>query len=131
MRAWVRVDNEFEKRRSRRAAWRVRMNCNAFCRWHGACRILLSALTMTAWIPLGQAQGTTAPAQQTWRFDRLDSIGGHATHIVGNPQLIDTPAGKAIQFNGVSDGIFVDDHPLAGAATYTWEVIFRPDADGP
>jgi len=21
-------------------------------------------------------------------------------------------------------------HPLAGAATWTWEVIFRPDADG-
>jgi Concanavalin A-like lectin/glucanases superfamily len=76
------------------------------------------------------AAAQSAPQMQIWRFDRLDSIGGYATHVLGHPQLIDTPAGKAIQFNGVDDGIFVDDHPLAGASTYTWEVIFRPDADG-
>jgi hypothetical protein len=73
----------------------------------------------------------TAPQEQIWRFDRLDQIGDYAAHVVGHPQLIDTPYGKAVQFNGVDDGIFVDDHPLAGASTYTWEVIFRPDADGP
>ncbi len=30
----------------------------------------------------------------------------------------------------MDDALFVDVHPLAGASTYTWEVIFRPDADG-
>lgn len=95
--------------------------------------LFLLAVALQAQTPPGN---TPAPAKQTdstqtWRFDRLDAIGGHATHILGNPQIIDTPVGKAMQFNGVSDGIFVGDHPLAGAATYTWEVIFRPDADGP
>ena len=28
------------------------------------------------------------------------------------------------------DALFVGVHPLAGAATWTWEMIFKPDADG-
>src|SRR3954453_7218667 len=48
----------------------------------------------------------------------------------GRPEVIATPAGRAIQFNGVNDVLFLGVHPLAGAATFTWEVIFRPDADG-
>jgi Concanavalin A-like lectin/glucanases superfamily len=78
---------------------------------------------------LASAQDT--PREPTWRFDRLDQIGGHPTQIVGHPRIIDTAYGKAVQFNGVDDGFFIDQHPLAGASTYTWEVIFRPDADGP
>ena len=62
----------------------------------------------------------------TWNFDRLDSIGGHATKVEGHPQVVE----GAIQFNGVDDAIFLETHPLAGAEQFTWEVIFRPDADG-
>jgi hypothetical protein len=108
------------------------MNSNPAFPSRGACQSLLPALFFAA-LPLQaqtQAPHPQAPQQQTWQFDRLDSIGGYPTHVLGHPQTIDTPAGKAIQFNGVDDGIFVDDHPLAGASTYTWEVIFRPDADG-
>ncbi|HTW62912.1 MAG TPA: LamG-like jellyroll fold domain-containing protein [Terracidiphilus sp.] len=95
--------------------------------------VLLPALFFVAMALPAQVHpraSSPVPQQQMWRFDRLDSIGGYTTHIVGHPQLIETPAGKAIQFNGVDDGIFVEDHPLAWASTYTWEVIFRPDADG-
>ncbi|HTM50469.1 MAG TPA: LamG-like jellyroll fold domain-containing protein [Bryobacteraceae bacterium] len=49
---------------------------------------------------------------------------------MGHPRVIDTPAGKAAEFNGAGDALFVDTHPLAGATTFTWEVIFRPDHDG-
>ena len=75
---------------------------------------------------------TAAPVSRStiWRFDNIDSIDGHPTHVLGHPHLIDSPFGKAIEFNGVDDALFVDVHPLAGASTYTWEVIFRPDADG-
>lgn len=66
----------------------------------------------------------------TWRFDSIESIGGHPTRVLGHPHLINSPYGKAIAFNGVDDALFVDVHPLAGASEYTWEVIFRPDADG-
>lgn len=66
----------------------------------------------------------------TWHFDRLDEIGGHPAMLLGHPRVIDVPAGKAVQFNGVDDAIFVDVHPLAGADAFTWEVIFRPDLGG-
>jgi len=69
-------------------------------------------------------------ASVTWRFDRLDQIGGHPTTLLGHPSVIETPAGKAIQFNGVDDAIYLDVHPLAGAEAFTWEVIFRPDPGG-
>jgi len=62
-----------------------------------------------------------------WTFDRLDRIGGHPTTVLGEPRVVDTPVGKAIEFDGVDDAIFLDVHPLEGAATFTWEAIFRPD----
>ena len=38
--------------------------------------------------------------------------------------------GKAIAFHGEDDALFVNMHPLAGAKTWTWEMIFKPDANG-
>ena len=81
---------------------------------------------LIAWSAMyAAAQKTT-----TWRFDNINVVDGHPTHVVGHPQLVDSPYGQAIAFNGVGDAIFVDAHPLAGASQYTWEMIFRPDADG-
>ncbi len=62
-----------------------------------------------------------------WKFDRLDAVGGIPTHVEGHPQLIATLAGRAVAFNGVDDALIIDQHPLAGAATFTMEAIFRPD----
>jgi hypothetical protein len=61
-----------------------------------------------------------------WNFDSLETIAGHPVEVVGAPALIDTPAGKAIQFNG-AEVIYLPVHPLAGASTFTWEIVFRPD----
>ena len=65
-----------------------------------------------------------------WKFDSITRIGGHAVTAEGHPRVISTPAGKAVEFDGVEDALFLDVHPLAGAETFTWEVIFRPDAGG-
>lgn len=62
-----------------------------------------------------------------WRFDNLDRIGGVAAHGDGAPAVIATGAGPALRFDGVKDALFVDLHPLAGAATFTAEAIFRPE----
>jgi hypothetical protein len=74
--------------------------------------------------------GVQSPVE-IWIFDRIDSIGGHPTTILGHPHVIDTPAGKAVEFNGVDDALYVNVHPLAGAETFTWEAIFRPDGGAP
>ena len=64
---------------------------------------------------------------EEWTLDRLDRIGRHPTTILGNPRVTDTPIGKAIEFDGIDDALFVEVHPLAGAKRFTWEAIFRPD----
>jgi len=66
-------------------------------------------------------------APKRWMFDRLDQIGGLVPHVEGHPQIIETPLGKATQFNGVDDALFIDNHPLAGAKRFTFEAIIRPD----
>ena len=68
--------------------------------------------------------------QVVWNIDNLDSIDGHPVTVLGSPGVIDTPGGKAVEFNGESDGLLVGTHPLKSAEQFTLEVIFRPDADG-
>jgi hypothetical protein len=41
------------------------------------------------------------------------------------------PRGKAVEFDGVDDALFVDAHPMAGWHKFTAEVVFRPAAGGP
>ena len=62
-----------------------------------------------------------------WRFDNLQRIGGYPVRVEGQPRLFATAAGPAIAFDGVHDALFIPAHPLAGAKTFTFEAIFRPD----
>jgi len=62
----------------------------------------------------------------TWRFDSVTKIGGHTAKVEGSPRVVN----GAVTFDGVKDALFFDVHPLAGAETWTWETIFRPDPDG-
>ena len=112
---------------------------------------LRAAAILTLAVPClanpGQAQQAI-----TWRFDNLTKIGGTPVTIVGNPQVVDTSIGKAIHFEGhgntnsnntqnssqtssqtgnpTGDALFLPTAPLTGAATYTFEVIFRPSSKG-
>jgi len=68
--------------------------------------------------------------QTAWDLNNVSSLGGYATHVLGAPRLMESPQGKAIEFDGQHDGIIVDTNPLAGMERFTLEVIFRPDAGG-
>lgn len=76
---------------------------------------------------VAQPSAQDGATQILWTFDRLENIGGVKTTIEGDPRIVDTPLGKAIEFDGVDDGIWIEQHPLAGAAAFTFEAIFRPD----
>jgi len=65
-----------------------------------------------------------------WNIDNLQSIGGHRATVLGAPTIIDTPEGKALQFDGQDDALFVDNHPLARLSQFTVEIYFRPDPGG-
>ena len=68
--------------------------------------------------------------QVIWNIDNIESIGGNAVTVLGSPEVIDTPGGKAVEFDGEKDGLMVETYPLEGAGIFTLEVIFRPDTDG-
>jgi hypothetical protein len=79
----------------------------------------------------GDGAYVNPPDSVVWTLDNLQSIGGHpVSKVLGAPKVIDTPAGKAVEFNGVGDALFVSAEPVAGYAKWTAEVIFRPDAGG-
>ena len=81
---------------------------------------------------LGRGAALARPSQDiSWQFDRLDNIGGNPAHVDGQPKIITTPAGKAVLFDGVRDGLFIDKHPLAGFSQFTFEALVRPDGGDP
>lgn len=94
--------------------------------WIAALAISVTPGAILAATMAGRANKAVAHAI-VWRFNRTGSVGGQKTMVLGHPRVIETPDGKAVQFNGVDDALMIPLHPLAGASTYTWEVIFRPD----
>lgn len=74
--------------------------------------------------------GCSKKHQVVWHLDNLQEIGGNRITVEGNPKVIDTPHGKAIEFDGLDDGIFLDVHPIAGLSEFTVEVIFNPYSGG-
>lgn len=72
------------------------------------------------------AQTTADPV--VWAIDRLASIGGHRTETLGAPRVVRSELGSSVEFDGVGDGLVVENNPLAGATEFTIEVIFRPYA---
>lgn len=67
--------------------------------------------------------------QTVWTFDQMTTLDGAPLTVEGGPTLTagPTPGAQATLFDGVDDALFVGRHPLAGAETFTFEAIFRPD----
>jgi lysophospholipase L1-like esterase len=77
-----------------------------------------------------KARNGAAATPVTWKIDSLDKIGRQPAVAIGNPQVITTSDGRAVLFDGVDDGLIVNTNPIAGAAAFTVEAVFRPDAGG-
>lgn len=99
--------------------------------------VILTAITSLSAVspafgetPQDTASADIVPFQTVWKFAATDSIGGHRADILGNPVVESTQEGPAVVFDGVDDGLQFDALPIAGAAQFTVEVLFRPDADG-
>ena len=73
------------------------------------------------------ASDSWAQEQTLWKFNNLSRIGGLVPKVEGAPQLVDSPVGKAVQFNGSDTALFFPGRPLVGARTFTIEAIFRPE----
>lgn len=86
--------------------------------------LLILALTNFA------QEATPRKKSTVWKISNLKNIGGNKVEILGEPKIIETDKGKAVWFDGIDDGIFLDVNPLENFREFTVEAIFRPDADG-
>jgi hypothetical protein len=88
-------------------------------------RLILGAAALA--LPGCATRPPSVPGQTVWTFDRLKDIGGAPTTVQGDPRIVPSPFGPAVQFDGVDDVLYVERHPLAGAPAVTFEALFRPD----
>ncbi len=77
------------------------------------------------------AAGMRRGGPVVWTLDNLARIGGHAVTVIGTPRVVSTPVGKAVEFNGATDGLMLDVNPIEGLARFTVEALFEPSPDGP
>ena len=79
------------------------------------------------------SKGTSSsirPSVVEWQLAALNEPGAAGIRKSGNPLTIDSPKGRAVQFDGKEDGLFIDDNPLIRLSQFTVEVLFRPDPKG-
>ena len=68
---------------------------------------------------------------EQWDISNLEEIGGHAVTIFGDPVVVATDLGDAVEFDGVEDQLLVDFNPLVDAKEFTIELVFWPAASYP
>ena len=65
---------------------------------------------------------------EIWEINSLSEISGHNVEFTGNPQVVNTDIGEAVQFDGDGDRLLIDANPIGDAMEFTIEVVFKPDA---
>lgn len=71
-----------------------------------------------------------AQTSVTWNVDNVNHIGGFTTTIYGEPKAIEIDNIKAIEFDGINDGLLINNNPLSEATNFTVEIIFMPYPGG-
>lgn len=97
---------------------RLQLNRRSMVAAGAAGLMLPGCATMRPQVPAGR---------KVWTFDNLATVGDLPVAAEGGPALVDSPWGPAVKFDGVDDALFIEEHPLAGAATWTIEALIRPD----
>ena len=91
-------------------------------------RFFLTAPSLSTLLVLAASPQT---GSSIWKLDNTTSIGHHQPQILGHPQVVRDGTRKAIQFNGVADGLIMPVNPLEKLSSFTVELLFKPDAAGP
>jgi hypothetical protein len=66
-----------------------------------------------------------------WDLGVMNDASPKGQTKAGAPRTIDSPYGKAVQFDGKGDALFLDANPLVNLRQFTVEIIMRPDPKGP
>lgn len=100
----------------------------------GLPRLIMLICLMVPVLSRGQQidRHTSIQKSKTTEWILSDLAGSKATdvRVLGNPQVITSPYGKALLFNGLTDGIFVEQMPLSDLERFTIELIMSPNSGG-
>lgn len=66
-----------------------------------------------------------------WYLKDPKQMGKFSPVVLGNPIVKVEGKDSALYFNGISDGLVFPEIPIEGWSTFTVEVLFKPDSDGP
>lgn len=69
-------------------------------------------------------------AKTEWLLANLLREKSSKVEISGKPQIVASPYGEAVSFNGIDDAIFLNELPLQSLQEFTVEMIFNPDVTG-
>ena len=65
---------------------------------------------------------------ELWDIDNLEHIGGHEVTVLGDPVVVSTELGYAVEFDGDGDRLLVHSNPIGESKEFTVELIFWPEA---
>jgi hypothetical protein len=90
--------------------------------------LFLSVLLLCTTLFVASLYAADTVYYELWDLSNLEVIGGHAVTVLGDPQVVSTEIGNAVQFDGVGDRLLVDFNPIMDAKEFTIELVFKPDA---
>ena len=65
-----------------------------------------------------------------WLLANLLGQKSSSIEINGNPQIVTSPFGAAVSFNGKDDALFLNEMSLKSLQKFTVEMIFKPETNG-
>lgn len=100
----------------------------------GLPKLLLLIYLTVPFLSYGQPNEQHSSIQKStvteWILCDLTGSKAADIRILGNPQVIASPYGKALLFNGSTDGIFIEQMPLSDLERFTIELIISPNSGG-
>lgn len=69
-------------------------------------------------------------AKTEWLLADLFREKSSKVEISGKPQIVASPYGEAVSFNGIDDAFFLNELPLQSLEEFTVEMIFKPELKG-
>ena len=89
--------------------------------------MLMAATLSTLLVACAAAAGKDFEST-VWTLRDAAKVGSEPTEVVGSPRF--SGADDALVFDGLGDGVFVPNNPIATWPAFTIEVRFKPDGSG-
>lgn len=93
-------------------------------------KILFSTFVLCVFMACKNKQDKNGGGEVQWVLSDLLDENAKGVQIHGNPQIVSSPYGKAVRFDGEDDAIYLDKNPLGTLKEFTIEMIFNPAKDG-